>query len=424
MVFIILKNDNILSVYESIDIVYSNILTYIKIILYCDKNKLDFFNDLKIIEYSNNCPINSYKIDINSFDLYDEHDNKIVIKNSILSRNKVELEVLLKKDIESDVNIFIPVNDQLPETSDEINHDIYIKHKINNNEQYQNKQNTLGQVERELMKSSANERIQGELVGLSNTNKGQENNEFIEINKLNEKQGRVVNVNEQQELMRANVNERTQRQVVNVSEQQEKPINRQNELKKQIDLLKMKIELEKIKLQKNNIKYTNNVDKYLEDKHQVGLFETDQKNINEKEEEQKRIFKADKSMFECLVNEMNEKSREKNDVPDLFRNKFKIFEKLKLITESIKLTESEEYDKYLNIKQTITLDDTKTDNKYDCVFNNTNSLYEKIYEDLKSKSKNNNEDDETDKDNDEDENEDENENEDEDEDENENENNK
>ena len=58
MIFIIIKNDNILNVCETFDNVYHNILSYIRIILYCDKNKMDFFNDLKIIEYINGYPNN------------------------------------------------------------------------------------------------------------------------------------------------------------------------------------------------------------------------------------------------------------------------------------------------------------------------------------------------------------------------------
>ena len=108
MVFIIIKNDNILTVCDTIENVYHNILSYTRVILYCDKNKIDFMDSLKIVEYSNGYPTNSYKINTNTLDLYDENKNKISINNSTLSRSKVELEVLLKKEMESDVNLFIP----------------------------------------------------------------------------------------------------------------------------------------------------------------------------------------------------------------------------------------------------------------------------------------------------------------------------
>ena len=110
MVFIIIKNDNILTVCDTLENVYHNILSYTRVILHCDKNKIDFLSDLKIIEYTNGYPNNSYKIDLTTLDLFDERKNKISINNLTLSRNKVELEVLLKKDIESEINLFIPLD--------------------------------------------------------------------------------------------------------------------------------------------------------------------------------------------------------------------------------------------------------------------------------------------------------------------------
>lgn len=111
MVFILTKNDNILTTCDNLDNVYYNILTYTKIILYCDKTKIDYFNDVKIVEYSNGYPINSYQINSNTLDLYNEKNEIVVIQNNILNKDKVELESLLKKDpVESDVNVFIPIN--------------------------------------------------------------------------------------------------------------------------------------------------------------------------------------------------------------------------------------------------------------------------------------------------------------------------
>ena len=141
MVFIIIKNDNILTVCENLDVLYHNILSYARIILYCDKNKINFFQNLKIIEYQSGCPINSYHIDSNNLDLYDENNNKITINNSTINMNKVELEILFKKDVESEINMFIPLDlNESDETS--INPDIYVKSNYNNinktnNQQYQ-----------------------------------------------------------------------------------------------------------------------------------------------------------------------------------------------------------------------------------------------------------------------------------------------
>ena len=112
MVFIITKNDNVLTTCDTLDNVYHNILIYTRIILYCDKNKIDFFNNLKITEYLNGYPIESYEIS-DSLDICNSKNELISIQNNILNKNKLELELLIKKDnIESDINIFIPLDSQ------------------------------------------------------------------------------------------------------------------------------------------------------------------------------------------------------------------------------------------------------------------------------------------------------------------------
>jgi hypothetical protein len=131
MVFIILKNDNILTVCDNIDCVYHHILTYIRIIIYCDKNKIDYIKNIKIVEYLNSCPINEFKLDDN-LDICNEKNVKININNSILIRQKVELEVLLKKDVESEINLFFPIDNISSDDEYKIeNEKIYIKQNKN-----------------------------------------------------------------------------------------------------------------------------------------------------------------------------------------------------------------------------------------------------------------------------------------------------
>ena len=65
MVFIIIKNNNILTTCETLDNVYHTLLTYCRIILYCDKNRIDYFKDLQIIEYINGSPNMLYHINTN-----------------------------------------------------------------------------------------------------------------------------------------------------------------------------------------------------------------------------------------------------------------------------------------------------------------------------------------------------------------------
>jgi hypothetical protein len=288
MVFIISKNDIILNVCDTIDNVYHNILSYTRIILYCDKNKIDFFNNLTIVEYNNNgCLCNSYKINTSTLDIYDENKNKVNINSKTLIRNKVELEVLLKKDAESEINLFIPVD---VNSSDEISNsdaNIYIK---------------------------------------SNQNQNQ-NNHNDEIIKLREK-----------------------------------------------------IELEKLKLERDNIKYESNLNKYIDDIHEFKLIEREEKNKREKEEEEKRIFKSDKHTFNCMLNEINNKERDPDNIPEIFKNKFKILQQLKSETEYLHLSSSDEYDKYLEIKKKFNISNN-IPTQYDGMFE-SNAIYQKLYNDL------------------------------------------
>ena len=128
MVFIINKNDIILTTCETIDNVYQNILTYIRIAIYCNKNKINYFDDLQIVEYQYGTPINSYYINTNTLDIYDENDVLIPIKSNTIKRTKMELELLLKKDVESEIKLFLPV-DINTESSYHLEDDIYIKQK-------------------------------------------------------------------------------------------------------------------------------------------------------------------------------------------------------------------------------------------------------------------------------------------------------
>ena len=311
MVFIISKNDNILTVCDTIENVYNNILTYARIILYCNKNKIDYLKDLKIIKFDNGYPNNSYKIDLKTLDLYDEGNNKIPIYNHIISRNKVELEVLLKKDIcESEINLFIPLDDINSSDNYELeNPNIYIK------------ENTNIQPIQQIQSMR-----------------------LIEDQEDDNKNKKQINEND-------------------------------------IEILKAKIELEKIRLNKNNVKYESRFNNFLKIKHQVGLMEKELKLKKEKEEENMRIFSVDKNTFNTILNEIINNERDPDDIPDIFKDKFKIFQKLKSETEYLYLTQSEEYDKYNEIKNLMNIGKSKLITKYDGMFGN-DTIYKKLYDDL------------------------------------------
>ena len=277
MVFIVLKNDNILSVCDNIESVYYNILTYVRIIIYCDKNKIDYIKNLKIIEYSNGYPINSYKIDENNLNIYDENNTKINIKNLTLSRNKVELEVLLKKDIESEINLFIPLD---PESSDDYiieNDNIYIKQDINT--------------------------------------------------------------------------------------------------------LKEQIEIEKNKLEKKNENFESKLQKVLDINHELKLYEKEQKIQKEKDEEDRRIFNTNKNIYNTIIEEINNNSRDHDDIPELLKDSFFIFQKLKENDDYNNMSDSELYHKYIEIKNLFNTKNINIKTNYDNIFD-SNILYKKLYNEL------------------------------------------
>lgn len=312
MVFIITHNEYIFTTCDNLDGVYHTILTYARIILFCDKNKTNYFNNLKIVEYVNGIPIKSYYIEPNTLDLYDENKNKINIKNKTIQRNKIELEVLLKKDVESEINLFIPINEECSELSSDNNY----KCELNN-------------------------------IFIDNhKNEDKEQKQFVSIKNLEKKKEKEKEIKEQQ-----------------------------------IKLLKEKIELEKLKLDKTNESYNNKMNKYLDNKHQYGLIDIELKNKKEKEEENLRVFNVDKNTFTTIMNEINEKIRDPDDIPDIFKTKFLIFQKLKSESEYQHLTNSEEYDKYIEIQKELNIKGIDIKTQYDNMFA-SNSIYNKLYNDL------------------------------------------
>lgn len=252
MVFIINKNDIILTTCETLDNVYHNILTYIRIAIYCNKNKIDYFDDLQIVEYQYGTPINSYYINTSTLYIYDENNVLIPIGSNTIKRTKMELELLLKKDVESEIKLFLPV-DINTESSYHLEEDIYIKQKT------------------------------------------------------------------------------------------------KEELNSEIELLKKKIENEKKTLDEQNSKFDKTMDQYLELKHNISLVEIEKKNKKEKEEEKLRIFKADNEIYNKLYDEIYDKNiRLETDIPIMFINKFKIFQKIN--QDYNDLSDTEKYRKYNELK--------------------------------------------------------------------------
>jgi len=294
-----MKNDNILNMSETLENLYSNLLSYIRIILYCDKDKLNFFNDLKIVEYTNNYPSNSFKIDTNTFQLYTINNVKIIINNPTLENSRIELLQKLNNNmsdklIESEINLFLPLN------------------------------------------------------SINNINSSDNMNIYIKSN----------NKTKEDEII----------------------------------LLKQKIELEKQKLEEKNNNYDKILTKYLEDKHQIGLIESKLKIKLEREEEKKRIFKSDLNIYNCLITEIQNQTRDNDDIPIIFKNKFIIIQKLYEDENFISYDDSEQYSKYIQTSKEMNLSNQFIKTKYDDMFDNV-SYNNSDISDTETENSNNNEND-------------------------------
>lgn len=321
MVFIITKNDNILTTCDTLDNVYHNILIYTRIILYCDKNKIDYFNDLKITEYSNGYPVESYEISEN-LDIYNSKNELIDIHNNILNRNKLELEVLIKKDnIESDINIFIPLDNQVSEQ----------------------KERTVKPISKIILSHFKN----------------QQNKKIVQRKSLDFPSLAPPNIKN---------NNSDNQKAISLNE-----INRIKELKE-------KIEMEKNRLNSINENYDKKLNKYLDTKHEYGLLECELKNNKEKADEDRRIFITDKHIYSKICTEIENESRDPSDIPPIFKIKFEIFKELNNKIENINLSDSEGYEEYKNIYCQKNSENVTT--KYDNMFKDDNPFYSKLISNL------------------------------------------
>lgn len=285
MVFILIKDNIIFNTCDSVNALYMLILTYARIILFCDKSKIIFFNDLKIIEYCENIPNNSYRIDINTLDIFDENGTQLPINNMTIRNIKMELEILLKNNTESDIPIILPP-------------------------------------------------IQ------TNNNQSED----------------IINIFDHNEVKKCL-------------------------LEKDLEILQAKFAAEKIKLEKFDIEHTLKQDKLAELTAEFTMIANKEKIIDDKEIEKKRIFNADRKIYMTITDEIKKKQKKISEVPELFKKKYAIFNKIRLENEEI--TETEEYIKF----NELFANDT---NNYDEMFNN--SVYDQLYTvDSKDKTINNEE---------------------------------
>ena len=270
MKYIVLHNNYILNISDSIEGLYFNLLAYIKILIDCNYSKINYINSILILEINNIIPTNSFTIDINTFNLIDNAKNIIEINNTELNNIRINLLNSVQKNnqLESEINVFLPIRN----SSANINNSIYIK---------------------------------------SNT-----------------------------------VNDNKKNDIIKLTE---------------------KIDEERQRLEEKNNNYEKLLNNYLENKHKIGLIEKKLKLKIEKEEEKKRIFDSDLQIYNCLISEINDNSRETGDIPELFKNKFKIFTELHNKYDNYNILE-DQYDKFMDMTKELKLVNHHIATNYDDLF--------------------------------------------------------
>jgi hypothetical protein len=159
----------------------------------------------------------------------------------------------------------------------------------------------------------------------------------------------------------------------------EKSFNYENleDIKKEMERLS-----DQIKKNNNNVETKKRTlqedkNKYYEELKRKEDEEKELRLEKEKEEEKKRIFQSDISIYRKLLSEINKGERNKEDIPELFVEKFEIFS---MLEQYNKLDEDNVYEEYIYLEESI---DKNSDNNndFDNIIENNNifSNYDKDY---------------------------------------------
>lgn len=329
---------------DTIDSAYNIIISFIRIILFCDAQKMSYFDKLKIIEYQSGCPINSYKLGKNNIDLYDENNKKITFDSVILNQSRMELEVLLHNDIESDVNINIPIEN----SSENKEYDIF------NSDNKNNKIN--------------------------------KNNDDI-INKKAQQQKAIQQKIKQHKIKQSQIRNQSQTKNQNQTENQ----IQNKDIEKDIEQLKIKINNIKQNLQEKEEQYNKSSKEFNIIDLSIQDINSKKKHNEEKHKEQLEVFKSDKKVFNTLSNQISTGKKEIDDIPEQFKSKFIIFQKMKEDEKYNSLTESEEFNKYIEFENNIpNMNQTNNQTQYDGLLGN-NVWFDNLQQRIQNEKKNNNE---------------------------------
>jgi hypothetical protein len=101
-----------------------------------------------------------------------------------------------------------------------------------------------------------------------------------------------------------------------------------DDLKEKINLLEKLKEHEVNKLQDLREDYINKEEKYIEEKIKIDNKKLKLKQEQEKWDSIKKKFEADKKLYSLFKQEINDNIREEEDIPELFKDIYPIFEKM------------------------------------------------------------------------------------------------
>ena len=142
------------------------------------------------------------------------------------------------------------------------------------------------------------------------------------------------------------------------------------EIKKEMDFLsnKLKKNNSDVEIKKKNLQEEKN--KYYEDLKKKESEEKELRMAKEKEEEKKRIFKSDINIYKKLISKKNKGNRDKDDIPELFIEKFEIFS---ILEQYEKLENDNVYEEYTYLENSI--DKDSDNNDYDNTIEDNNDIF-------------------------------------------------
>lgn len=156
-------------------------------------------------------------------------------------------------------------------------------------------------------------------------------------------------------------------------------INR-NQLKEsllnQINNIKDVINNTKVLLEHTNKKYEENLENYLESKSKLDALEIKEKMKKQKLIDKLNMFEADNNIYKILAEEIDNKIREPDDIPELFVKKYIIFKQIDELYPNI--DEKDKFKKFYEIKNELNINfNMNNNNLYDFFLDDNLDVYKK-----------------------------------------------